>query len=134
VGLDHPDEKGQRVTAIMNSRVSDIDRLKPDDIRGGQALYGARPGISRAVFTSPSAAISRVQGSSYVFRGHANAIRASAVYLVNTRLGVKRYFKATGLEFWHRSLSLLPGTNVIQLYVRTPAGTLQKVATRTVIR
>ncbi len=44
LGLDHPDEAGQSVTAIMNSRRSAIDRLQGDDIAGGQFLYGA-PGV-----------------------------------------------------------------------------------------
>lgn len=40
LGLDHPDEHGQHVTAIMNSRRSAIDQLQADDIQGGQQLYG----------------------------------------------------------------------------------------------
>jgi hypothetical protein len=36
VGLDHPDQHGQTVSAIMNS---DTDRLQPDDIAGIQFLY-----------------------------------------------------------------------------------------------
>lgn len=44
LGLDHPDEAGQSVTAVMNSRISGVDWLAPDDIEGGQSLYGP-PGI-----------------------------------------------------------------------------------------
>ena len=40
LGLDHPDQNGQYVTAIMNSTVSDIDSLQADDIAGAQSLYG----------------------------------------------------------------------------------------------
>jgi len=40
IGLDHPDEHGQTVTAIMNSVISDVDSLQPDDIAGAQSLYG----------------------------------------------------------------------------------------------
>lgn len=40
LGLNHPDESGQAVSAIMNSHVSDIDRLMSDDITGAQSLYG----------------------------------------------------------------------------------------------
>ena len=43
LGLDHPDDQGQSRTAIMNSRVSDLDRLQSDDIRGIRALYGSEP-------------------------------------------------------------------------------------------
>lgn len=44
LGLKHPDDRGQSVVAIMNSRVSDVDALQSDDINGGQRLYGA-PGF-----------------------------------------------------------------------------------------
>lgn len=44
LGLDHPDEAGQTVDAIMNSRVGDRYELSPDDIEGGQSLYGP-PGV-----------------------------------------------------------------------------------------
>ena len=41
VGLDHPDEYGQNVAAVMNSRIVH-DSLQQDDIDGIQALYGER--------------------------------------------------------------------------------------------
>ncbi|MDQ6860332.1 MAG: putative Ig domain-containing protein [Verrucomicrobiota bacterium] len=40
LGLDHPDQHGQNVLAIMNSIISDLDQLADDDIAGGRALYG----------------------------------------------------------------------------------------------
>ncbi len=40
LGLDHPDEAGQSVTAIMNSRISSLDSLAADDITGAQNIYG----------------------------------------------------------------------------------------------
>ncbi|MBA2434056.1 MAG: matrixin family metalloprotease [Verrucomicrobiota bacterium] len=43
LGLDHPDEHGQTVSAIMNSRVSEIYNLQADDVAGAVALYGAPP-------------------------------------------------------------------------------------------
>ena len=39
LGLNHPDDAGQIVDAVMNSQVS-VDRLQLDDIRGVQAIYG----------------------------------------------------------------------------------------------
>ncbi len=42
LGLDHPDDYGQNVTAIMNSVISDLDSLATDDIDGAVALYGLR--------------------------------------------------------------------------------------------
>jgi len=41
LGLDHPDENGQRVTALMNSEISNLDALTADDIAGGRSMYGA---------------------------------------------------------------------------------------------
>lgn len=44
LGLDHPDQHGQHVSAIMNSIVSNIDTAVTDDINGIQSLYGVRNG------------------------------------------------------------------------------------------
>jgi hypothetical protein len=40
LGLSHPDENGQSVASVMNSHISNTDRLTSDDIAGAQALYG----------------------------------------------------------------------------------------------
>src|SRR3954471_4944802 len=40
LGLGHPDQGGQHVTAVMNSIVSNQEDLASDDIAGGQFLYG----------------------------------------------------------------------------------------------
>lgn len=47
LGLDHPDEAGQNVVAIMNSQVSSVDSLRQDDIDGAQFLYGTPGSIVR---------------------------------------------------------------------------------------
>ena len=39
LGLNHPNDAGQTVTAIMNGHESDVDRLQPDDIAGIFSLY-----------------------------------------------------------------------------------------------
>ncbi len=41
LGLDHPDDDGQQVEAVMNSVISDTYLLTADDIAGIQSLYGA---------------------------------------------------------------------------------------------
>ncbi len=40
LGLDHPDDHGQSVNAIMNSKADDTIRLQADDIAGIRAIYG----------------------------------------------------------------------------------------------
>lgn len=39
LGLDHPDQAGQSVQAIMNSTISNLDTLTADDASGALALY-----------------------------------------------------------------------------------------------
>jgi len=41
LGLNHPNDNGQTVTAIMNSRVSSIDTVQRDDADGVGSIYGA---------------------------------------------------------------------------------------------
>lgn len=40
LGLDHPDDHGQGVTALMNAAVSDLDVPQQDDLDGARFLYG----------------------------------------------------------------------------------------------
>lgn len=47
LGLSHPDQAGQSRPAIMNSAVSNIDRLQADDVNGIVALYGSAPSANR---------------------------------------------------------------------------------------
>ena len=42
LGLDHPDQYGQSVSALMNSTISDLDHLTDDDTAGASSLYGLR--------------------------------------------------------------------------------------------
>ena len=49
LGLNHPDEHGQRVDALMNSLLGDRDTLAADDIAGARSLYGFDNGASDAV-------------------------------------------------------------------------------------
>jgi Matrixin len=50
LGLDHPDQHGQTVAAVMNSVISNIDTAVQDDINGAQSIYGA-PGSSSSTPT-----------------------------------------------------------------------------------
>ena len=52
LGLNHPDKAGQHVSAIMNSIISNIDTVQPDDIAGVQALYASGPAYQNAVNAS----------------------------------------------------------------------------------
>ena len=51
LGLDHPDEHGQSVSALMNSVLGNLDSLTADDLAGAQALYAA--GVEGTVMFPP---------------------------------------------------------------------------------
>jgi matrixin len=46
LGLNHPDQAGQSVGAIMNSSISNVDSLLSDDVSGAAVLYGGSGGSS----------------------------------------------------------------------------------------
>lgn len=50
LGLDHPDENGQSVEALMNSILGNRDSLTADDIAGARSMYGAGGVTSNVVF------------------------------------------------------------------------------------
>ena len=54
LGLGHPDEHGQSVTALMNSRVSNLDSLQTDDINGARAIYGGSSTPAPSANRSPT--------------------------------------------------------------------------------
>jgi hypothetical protein len=55
LGLDHPDQHGQRVSAVMNSIISNTDTAVTDDINGIQANYGVRNGGGTTPTPTPTA-------------------------------------------------------------------------------
>lgn len=68
LGLDHPDQEGQSVTALMNSRVSNLDTLAADDIAGAQALYGAStPLLQAPQISGQPASVTAVAGTNVTF-------------------------------------------------------------------
>ncbi|MEY2482456.1 MAG: hypothetical protein QOK24_984, partial [Verrucomicrobiota bacterium] len=65
LGLTHPDEHGQNVTALMNSIIGDLDHLADDDIAGARSLYAVR-------ITSNLFPFSVQAGDSFVYQITAN--------------------------------------------------------------
>ncbi|MCX6953540.1 MAG: matrixin family metalloprotease [Verrucomicrobia bacterium] len=53
LGLDHPDEAGQRVAAIMNSTISAVEVPSADDEAGVRALYDFGPGAPPVIIAHP---------------------------------------------------------------------------------
>ncbi len=66
LGLDHPDEHDQKVVAIMNSTISNIESLQTDDINGAQSLYGNGPAY---LATLPAPALVNLSTRAFVGTG-----------------------------------------------------------------
>ncbi len=63
LGLDHPDQAGQTVTAVMNSRVGNVDTTQADDIAGIRAIYPATgTGVAGKLENPPSGTTTAVSG------------------------------------------------------------------------
>ena len=54
LGLGHPDQQGQTVSAIINSRISNVDSLQSDDTNGARAIYGGSSTPSPSANRSPT--------------------------------------------------------------------------------
>lgn len=63
-GLTHPDENGQQVHALMNSRESSLDSLSADDISGINALYPML--IQDAVVQRPAKGSGAIDGMALI--------------------------------------------------------------------
>ena len=66
LGLDHPDDYGQSVAAIMNSRVGNTDSLQTDDTNGVRSIYGTPPAAAPAAADTLSAGARLTVGQTLV--------------------------------------------------------------------
>lgn len=91
LGLDHPDDVGQRVASVMNSTSDDADGLTADDIAGVRAIYA---NSVTAPPPQPLVAIEGTVGFNYV--GTSGTLRAGAVQNTSTT----RTTGSLRLELW----------------------------------
>jgi hypothetical protein len=69
LGLDHPDDIGQRISAVMNSTTSNTDALTADDLAGAKAIYDSGVTIPAAPTIYMQGAVSyRTTGSTLNFQ------------------------------------------------------------------
>ncbi len=160
LGLDHPDQFGQNVAAVMNSRVSDVDNLLSDDIAGGQAIYGAAPVVGEMAgggsvseggssggggdefeepgelgrVLRPERRSSETSNRRLRVRGIADrAEGARRVILENNRFQSRR-FQASGVTRWRATVDLRRGVNRIRVFVKKPGGLRERVRSLVVRR
>ncbi len=142
LGLGHPDQAGQSVVAVMNSRVSDIDELQSDDIAGGQAIYGKKGsgGSSKggggadgtgelARLLKPGDRKVTSKNRRFTVRGVANrAAGARRIVLVNNRFR-REEFRAQGVTNWRAKVDIKRGRNRIKVFAEDRDGDRTRVRT-----
>jgi hypothetical protein len=68
LGLNHPDDIGQTVVAVMNSATSNTDALQTDDITGARAIYDASGATAVAVLSFNGSVSYQTSGSNLTLR------------------------------------------------------------------
>lgn len=128
IGLDHPDDAGQRVSAIMNSMVSNLEVTTADDINGAQALYGASQGGATPTPT-PTVRTVSISAAPTVVRGGGTATFTISVSPTNPTSAITVGYAMGGRAVLgkHYSLSGTPGRITI------PAGASSANVTLTVL-
>lgn len=122
LGLGHPDRGGEFVDAIMYSIVNNLSQLRPDDIAGVDALYGAR-------FTIPPS-VTAVVGEPFSMQ----------MTVDSPTTGMSVYPEPTGLRF-NPQTGVLSGTPVeertfetkVTAYVKNWARQISQPLTVTVL-
>lgn len=132
LGLDHPDEYGQAVTAIMNSTSSNVDALAQDDIDGVLSLYSA---VMPVVITQQPQSVSAPAGESAAFSVEVTGSEdITYEWQQSTNGGVSfSAFGPTGNNFYYPSVSMGQNGTQYRVVVTNPAGSItSEVATLTV--
>lgn len=130
LGLDHPDEFGQSVNAIMNSRVSNVDNLLADDIAGGRAIYGGQSAVSElGQILKPGSRSVKVRNRRFTLKGTASrAAGTKQVILINNRFR-RDAFIARGLNRWRARVDLRRGRNRIKVFAEKRNGQRERIGT-----
>lgn len=95
LGLNHPDEAGQAVPAIMNSAVGNTEALTSDDQAGARALYRFGPGVAPVIVTAPADA----------------TVKQGAAATLSVTAGGRRPFRYE----WRRNGTPIPGATAATL-------------------
>jgi hypothetical protein len=136
LGLNHPDEAGQSVEAIMNSIASDVDEPAADDIAGILYLFPPESTKPTVAIKSPSAG-ARLQDESVIVTGTAtdNAFAERVVYQLNN--GPATDGNTTNVApsiHWSATETLRPGSNTFAVYSVDTSGNVSTTASRTLFR
>ena len=130
LGLDHPDENGQSVPALMNAIIGNRDALAADDIAGARSLYGAGDVASNVAFPPRNEPNDFFQQLIALYRDRLGAApvttfvdpEGAVVWLseyARYRVGLCDHSSAQGRVF-----SIINGGETVGVCAMTPAGTI----------
>ncbi len=136
LGLNHPDEDGQNVNAIMNSIASDVDEPVADDIAGILFLFPPEAAKPSVAIKSPAAG-ARIFDETVVVTGTAsdNALAERVVYQLNGASAVDA--ETTNVApaiHWSATVMLRPGNNTFAVQSMDTSGNVSSTATRSFFR
>ncbi|PTX97710.1 matrixin family metalloprotease [Opitutus sp. ER46] len=137
IGLDHPDQANQNVTALMNSTVSNVAGLQTDDRSGANYLYPAASALPASNITLQPTAQSGAVGSSVALTFGLNG--STTPPEKSLFLNYRWYFKASGASAYEPLFTVNTGTlsfGTLQLLdagsyyvqIQTPNGTVNSNA------
>jgi hypothetical protein len=66
LGLDHPDDIGQSVSAVMNAVTGDLDTVTTDDINGAKFIYDGGATVSSPAITTQPLGYNAVAGQTII--------------------------------------------------------------------
>ena len=87
LGLDHPDQAGQSVSAIMNARISDLDHLTADDVAGAHFLYDTET-TGTGTGTNSPAAFAKIGGSKVQISQMVYSPATGNIYAIGKKKGL----------------------------------------------
>ena len=120
LGLDHPDQYSQSVTAIMNSTIGSLDHLTDDDIAGARALYASK-------ITSSLTPPSGTTGSNFSYQITANNKPTSF-----TASGLPPGLELNTVTGFISGTPTRGGTSDVQVTAQGPRGTASAIVKITV--
>jgi hypothetical protein len=135
LGLNHPDDIGQSVSAIMNARSSNTDTLSGDDIAGGRAIYDNPNNVPATLLSMQGQIGYSTQGSNLTMRVDRIQNDGDATSgTIRLELWAMPQHYANGLPVGSRNLGIftfsnmlapgggLTGVNVSTTYTSPPNG------------
>ena len=119
--LDHPDDVGQSVSAIMNSQMSNTDALTTDDRAGVLSVFG---GLVPATITVQPRQLVTTSGGQFLLNVTATGSEPMTYQWQRSTNGGTSWSDLAGFDFPNGSASGFADGNLLRVVVTNPAGSV----------